>query len=150
MSNDKKIKIVASVIGSCLLLFFAFVFIKNNQYNRKLRTEGIKTQAQVISKDKLMTTKGKTKQRYVTLAVFEGTTQIQQKIKPTEDTKPQNINDRIDALFGKKATAPVGNYKTVMITVPSEEYNQLNINDLVEFVYLKNELKKGKLASMID
>lgn len=149
MGNDKKIKIIASIIGSCLLLFFAFVFIKNNQYNKKLREEGIKTQAQVINKEKLVTTKGKTKQHYITLAVFEDTAHIQS-TKEVVETKPQNINDKIDALFGKTKSAPIGNYQSIMITVPSEEYTQLNLYDFVAFVYLKDEIKKGKLASMID
>ncbi|MCB9032350.1 MAG: hypothetical protein H6553_00775 [Chitinophagales bacterium] len=153
MTNDKKLKIGGIVIGLLFFCFFAFVALQNGQYNKKLRKEGIKTKAQVIAKDKLVTNKGKTKERYLTLAVFEDTTAI---VQPKEKINPKdakNIDDKIDAIFDNlntSASKPIGNYTTITITVPSEEYNSANMNDFVDFVYLKDEIKKGKLYSMID
>ena len=153
MSNkalNKKIYIICGGIIAILLVFVVGVAIIRLNYEKKLLSNGIRTEAQVINKYHVKNIKGKIKKSYIELAIFEDTAAIvkQQKIEKT----PTNIDEKLDNLFenfGSKKM-PVGDYKTKTILVDLAQYNDFVIGSSRTFVYLKGDLENGMLLSKLE
>lgn len=142
---NRKVYIVCGSFLTILLIFFASVTINKIRYEIHLLSDGIRTEAQVIKKYHLKTKTGKIKKSYIEYAVFEDTTTVSKKQHKEINKNPKNIHDKIDNLFenfGSKNT-PIGDYKTVKISVSLERFGATKIGDWKTFVYLKNEVEKG-------
>lgn len=131
-----------------LFIFFVAVFIIRGQYKKQLRAEGITAKVQVLSKEALTTTKGKTKAVFLYIALFEDAVESEPNDKPAMDTS--TIDGKIDALFEKSGVnTPLGNYRKLKIQVPKDRYARIKTGDWIEFVYLKGEPEKGLLKDVL-
>ena len=154
MSNkalNKKIYIICGGLLGVFLIFIIGLAINKINYEKRLLTEGIRTQAQVINKYHLKTITGKIKKSYLELAVFEDTTAIaKQKVKEVKKD-PKNISDKIDNIFENFGTSktPTTEYTTVTLSIGLERFGATNIGDKKIFVYIKNEVEDGVLLDAL-
>lgn len=151
LSGNKKLdKMLIAIIG-LLALFFTIVFFMRGQYKDKLRKEGIVSKVKVLDKERLRSSKGKTKATYLYIALFENDADVPKNIEKEKlEKENKSIDDKIDALFANKEdVGKIGKYKKIKIAVPTDRFSRIQIGDWVEFVYLKDQPEKGLLKEVL-
>lgn len=153
----KKITITASIIGVLLMGLFIIAGIEQYNKTKELREKGIRVEALVINKEVLKnkTHRGKSKgyshsSKYaIDLAVFIDTTKANKHIKPKEE--PQSIDDKIDALFEKTSfNINPSEYHKIRTYVDVSNFRNISANQWVIYVYLPNEIEKGRLLMELE
>lgn len=148
---NRKIYIICGGFLGVFCVFILGVSINKLNYEKRLLSQGIRTEAQVINKSQLKTRKGKIKKSSLDLAIFEDTTTIVKHNQIETVEAPQNLSDKIDNLFNKigAKNIAIGDYKTVNVLVSMERFGATKVGDHKTFVYIKNELDKGMLLDAL-
>lgn len=153
----KKLIIVAGIIGVLLLGLFIVAGVQQYNETKKLKEEGIRVEALVINKEvlKSKTHRGKAKgynrssQYVIDLAVFIDTTKAKQVKTPKNE--PQNISDKIDALFEKSSlNLNPSEYHKIRTAVDVSNYQDISTNQWVTYVYLKDDPEGGRLLMELE
>lgn len=132
--------LIVAVLGMVATLVLGLGY--KAYYNKMLEKNGVEVNAKIMGKERLKTSKGKTKSYTVQLAVF-----AEDKTPETNqpNTDSQNFDDKLDALFEKNKPASIGEYTSVRKTISGGLWANLNEGDWVRYRYLENEINNGKI-----
>lgn len=153
----KKLIIVCSIVGFLILGLFLVAGIQQYNETKKLKEEGIQVKALVINKEVLKnkTHRGKAKgyssssEYIIDLAVFIDTTKARQAKESKKET--QNISDKIDDLFEKSSlNFNPTEYHKVRTSVDVSNFKDINVDQWVTYVYLKDDPEEGRLLMEIE
>lgn len=147
MKKHPRLYGILSLLSIAFLVFIGKIAYDVHAYHERLLSDGIRVQAQVINMETVQTLKKKkTIHAYLYLAVFEEMTGIPEPKEKVDLASLNTIDEKIDAMFENlDPIKPIGNYKEVRKDVDLSRYGATQIGDWVTFVYLENELEKGKV-----
>lgn len=151
---NKGLKVVLISIIVALVLFIVAMILVGIFEREKLRKEGVRVSAMIISKFEEATANRKSTRHtyYFDLDLFvesSDTTHLSKTVKDKR-TFAEKVNALIEDSKERMSNVNYRSYATVRITVAWESYSKYEVGDKVRVAHLKNDPESTKLLEEIE